>query len=85
MLITDTSERAEELGGSKSVLNSANSQEEDESDEDIFTKSLAPYNLNLKNFLDLKGTEFNVSRAKKISDISEIFAFNLLQQKVNPI
>jgi hypothetical protein len=51
----------------------------DESEEDIFTKSLAPNNLNLKNFLDIKGTDLNVSRVKKISDISEIYAFHILQ------
>ena len=56
-----------------------------ESEEDIFTKSLAPNNLNLKNFLDIKGTELNVRRVKKISDISEIYAFNILQEKVNVV
>ena len=57
----------------------------DESEEDIFTKSLAPNNLNLKNFLDIKGTELNVRRVKKISDISEIYAFNILQEKVKVV
>ena len=37
----------------------------DESEEDIFTKSMAQYNLNLKNFLETKETELNVNRVKK--------------------
>ena len=44
----------------------------DESEEDIFTKSMAPYNLNLKNFLEIKETELNVNRDKKISVIYKI-------------
>ena len=85
VLITDTTERAEESGGSNPTGNSTDIMDDDasdESEEDIFTKSLAPNNLNLKNFLDIKGTELNVSRVKKISDISEIYAFNTLQEKV---
>ena len=75
VLITDTSDKVQEVGADRS-------EEEEDNDEDIFTKSLAPYNLNLKNFLDIKGTEFNSSRTKKISDVSEIFAFNLFVDKV---
>ena len=75
-------------GGSKPADNSTDGMDDDasdESDEDIFTKSLAPNNLNLKNFLDIKGTELNVRRVKKISDISEIYAFNILQEKVKVV
>ena len=85
VLITDTTEKAEESGGSKPKGDSTDIMDDDasdESEEDIFTKSLAPNNLNLKNFLDIKGTELNVSRVKKISDISEIYAFNIFQEKV---
>ena len=46
-----------------------------EDDEDIFTKSLAPEHLDLKNFLTLE------DRNKKISQISEIIAYNIGQQK----
>ena len=82
VLITDTTKHAEDSGGSKPTSNETNEEESDESEEDIFTKSLAPYNLNLKNFLAIKEKELNVSRTKKISDISEIFAFNLSHKKV---
>ena len=44
-------------------------------DEDIFTKSLAPEHLDLKNFLTVE------DRKKKISEISEIIAYNIGQQK----
>ena len=46
-----------------------------EDDEDIFTKSLAPEHLDLKNFLTVE------DRKKKISQISEIIAYNIGQQK----
>ena len=46
-----------------------------EEDEDIFTKSLAPEHLDLKNFLIVE------DRKKKISQISEIIAYNIGQQK----
>ena len=46
-----------------------------EEDEDIFTKSLAPEHLDLKNFLTVE------DRKKKISQISEIIAYNIGQQK----
>ena len=46
-----------------------------EDEEDIFTKSLAPENLDLKNFLSVE------DRKKKISQISEIIAYNISQQK----
>ena len=84
VLITDTTASAEENGGSKSA-DLMDDDGSDESEEDIFTKSLAPNNLNLKNFLDIKGTDLNVRRVQKISDISEIYAFNILQEKVNVV
>ena len=51
----------------------------------IFLQSLAPNNLNLKNFLDIKVPELNVSRVKKISDISEIYAANIFEEKVKVV
>lgn len=44
-------------------------------EEDIFTKSLAPEHLDLKNFLIVE------DRRKKISQISEIIAFNIDKRK----
>ena len=46
-----------------------------EDEEDIFTKSLAPEHLDLKNFLTVE------ERKKKISQISEIIAYNIGPQK----
>ena len=65
---------------SESEDNEDNEDNEDqgdfvEDDEDIFTKSLAPEHLDLKNFLTVE------DRKKKISEISEIIAYNIGQQK----
>ena len=59
----------ESFESNKTVDTCVGSDEEDH-DEDIFTKSLAIENLNLRNFLMVG------DRKKKISDISEIIAFN---------
>ena len=59
----------ESFESNKTVDTCLDSDEEDH-DEDIFTKSLAIENLNLRNFLMVG------DRKKKISDISEIIAFN---------
>ena len=59
----------ESFESNKTVDTCIGSDEEDH-DEDIFTKSLAIENLNLRNFLMVG------DRKKKISDISEIIAFN---------
>ena len=50
-------------------------QDVSEEEEDIFTKSLAPEHLDLKNFLTV------ADRKKKISQISEIIAYNFDTQK----
>ena len=47
----------------------------EEDEDDIFTKSLAPEHLDLKNFLTVE------DRKKKISQISEIIAHTIGQQK----
>ena len=82
VLITETDEHVDDIGGY--TLQDNNTDEED-IEEDIFTKSLAPYNLKLKNFLDIRENQFNVKRIKKISDISEIYAFNISQEKVKKL
>ena len=82
----DTEETKEDREDREREENASDDQEENESEqgqdqdvseeeEDIFTKSLAPEHLDLKNFLTV------ADRKKKISQISEIIAYNFDTQK----
>ena len=70
-------EREENASDDQEENESEQGQDQDvsEEEEDIFTKSLAPEHLDLKNFLTV------ADRKKKISQISEIIAYNFDTQK----
>ena len=70
-------EREENASDDQEENESEQGQDQDvsEEEEDIFTKSLAPEHLDLKNFLTV------ADRKKKISQISEIIAYNIDKRK----
>ena len=72
----DSMEEDGEMEQEEEDISEPGQKEDIEADEeDIFTKSLAPENLDLKNFLIVE------DRRKKISQISEIIAYNIDKQK----
>ena len=71
----DLTEEEAEIEQEEEEPGSPENEDIEAEEEDIFTKSLAPEHLDLKNFLIVE------DRRKKISQISEIIAYNIDKRK----
>ena len=71
----DLTEEEAEIEQEEEEPGSPENEDIEAEEEDIFTKSLAPEHLDLKNFLIVE------DKRKKISQISEIIAYNIDKRK----